>query len=144
MSTPKFATHWENRIKVGLKNDKPGKTQQSGKEECDINNILKRYEKTGILPDMIKTDPRYGDFSSCPEYQEALNIVELANTQFNALDAHARRRFDNDPAKFLEFAENPANLGEMVKLGLATEIKPIPAPVETPKTEETKTEETKK
>ena len=56
-------------------------------------------------------------------FQEAMEIVELAKLQFAALDAHVRKRFDNDPAKFLEFAEDPKNGQELVKMGLAVERK---------------------
>ena len=49
----------------------------------------------------------------------------LAQEQFAALDAAVRSRFDNDPAKFLEFTADPANADEMVKMGLAV-AKPAP------------------
>jgi len=80
--------------------------------------IMKRYEKTGVLPNMILKNPVYGDFSSVPNYQEALNIVRIAQEQFNGLDASVRNRFDNDPAKFLDFATNPENVEQMAKMGL--------------------------
>lgn len=99
----------------------PGRTKQADKDGCDINNILKRYEQTGVLPDLIKREPRYGDFSSVPSYQESLDIVHRAETQFAALSAEVRDRFGNDPVKMLEFCQDEKNLPEMVKLGLAIE-----------------------
>lgn len=104
---------------LSCEND-PGLTKQADKEACDINNILKRYQKTGILPDLIKREPRYGDFSDIGQYQDALERVTLAQEQFNALDAHVRKRFDNDPAKFLAFATDSKNNAELIKMGLAT------------------------
>lgn len=107
----------------------PGRTKQSDKDACDINLITKRYERTGTLPDLIQREPRYGDFSAVPDFQAALDLVHLAEAQFGALDAHIRTRFANDPANFLAFATNPANLDEMVKLGLATKkADPTPSP----------------
>lgn len=97
----------------------PGRTKQSDKDSCDINLILKRYESTGILPDLIRAEPRYGDFSDVPSYQEACDIVERANTQFEALEARVRDRFNNDPRQMLAFCANPANKAEMVAMGLA-------------------------
>lgn len=107
-----------------------GRTKQSFTEESDINNIVKRYERTGALPDLIAENPRYGDFSDLPTYQDSLHIVSFAQEQFAALDAPIRSRFANDPAQFLDFASNPANLDEMVKLGLATKkvVDPTPSP----------------
>lgn len=96
----------------------PGLTKQADAKDCDINSIFKRYEKTGQLPDMIVREPRYGDFSSVPSYQEAINIVRHAEEQFANLDVHLRNRFENDPVKFLEFCQDTKNLDEMEKLGL--------------------------
>lgn len=101
----------------------PGLTKQADKEACDINNILRKFEQTGVLPDLIRREPRYGDFSSVPSYQESLDIVHRAETQFAALSAEVRDRFGNDPAKMLEFCHDEKNLPEMVKLGLAIEHK---------------------
>lgn len=96
-------------------------TKQAFADECDINNILKRFEKTGVLPDMIKSDPVYGDFSDAGSYQEALNIVMHAEEQFAALSANVRERFGNDPQRFLEFATDDKNSDEMAKMGLFNE-----------------------
>ncbi|WNK13608.1 MAG: internal scaffolding protein [Microvirus sp.] len=132
MKTPKFATAYENRIKNQLDcSDTPTLTQQQYKDECDINNILKRYEKTHLLPDFIKENPQYGDFSEVPTYQEALDIIHVADTQFGLLDAKTRDRFSNNPAKFLEFVHNPDNIKEMVSMGLATLPEPHSEPVVT-------------
>lgn len=139
MKTPKFATHYENRIKTALDfTGKKSRTLQSDAEAADINNILKRYQRTGLLPEMIKTNPRYGEFADVPSYQEALNIVKLAHEQFDNLDAHVRARFQNSPEEFLAFTSNSDNLKEMVELGLAIEKKPEIEPVITPNAEATK------
>lgn len=107
---------------------------QAEKDSCDINNILKRFEKTGMLPEMIEREPRYGDFSEVPDYQQACEIVERAEAQFMALDAGVRSRFANDPSKFLEFMHDEKNVEEIVKMGLATkkETKPEVAPAPSP------------
>lgn len=94
---------------------------QSFMDECDINNIMKKYAQTGELPGLIKAQPQYGDFSDMETYQESLNKVILAQEQFAALPARVRERFQNDPAKFLQFATDPKNGKEMVSLGLAIE-----------------------
>lgn len=112
---------YANRIKLksdlSFTGDK-GVTKQADLKESDINLLFKRFEKTGTLPSMIAKEGKYGDFSEVPDYQEAVEIVITAREQFDNLDAHVRNRFDNDPAKFLEFATNEKNLDEMEKLGL--------------------------
>lgn len=116
-----FRTAYGPRHRVQTDVGGPSLTKQSFKEECDINVILRRFEKTGQLPDLIKQNPTYGDFSDVASYHEALNIVHLASEQFDNLSSRVRERFGNDPAKFLEFANDPKNSEEMVKLGLAVE-----------------------
>lgn len=95
-----------------------GLTKQSDAKDCDINAIFKRFERTGQLPDAIFQNPLYGDFSNVPDYQEALHIVRKAEEQFALLDVTIRNRFDNDPAKFLGFVQDPKNIDEMDKMGL--------------------------
>jgi phage internal scaffolding protein len=119
MST-KLRTNYGARVRVYSDTKGPSATKISHKDECDINSIMRRYEKTGILPDLIKAQPEYGDFAQMSSFQEAQNIVIHANEQFAALSSHIRERFSNSPAKFLQFATNPANAKEMVALGLAT------------------------
>lgn len=96
----------------------PGVTKQSDLKETDINFLFKRFEKTGQLPDLIVKNGHYGDYSSVPDYQQALDIVRLAEEQFSNLDVDLRNRFENDPAKFLDFASNPVNARELRKMGL--------------------------
>lgn len=68
---------------------------------------------------LIKENPRYGDFSDPVSYQDSLNLVLFAQQQFEALDSRVRERFLNDPARFLEFTNDPKNMDEMIQLGLA-------------------------
>jgi phage internal scaffolding protein len=96
------------------------RTHQSFKDECDINAIVRKANSTGRLPELIKQNPKYGEFSSQLSYHDAMNVVVHANEQFAALPAYTRKRFSNDPEQFLAFTADPANLPEMVKMGLAT------------------------
>lgn len=93
-------------------------TKQDDLAMSDINNIMKKYRATGLLPQLVR-EPFYGDFTNIPDYQESLNIVIRGQEAFAKLPSDLRTRFDNDPAKFLAFASDPKNLDEMVKLGLA-------------------------
>ncbi|QXP07986.1 MAG: internal scaffolding protein [Arizlama microvirus] len=119
INKPIFATRFSTKLRKGLKNLEPSKTKQSFADECDINNVLKRYASTGQLPSIAKSNPRYGDFSSPSDYQNSLNTVLYANEQFSSLPSSVRSKFQNDPIEFLQFAQNPENGAELVKLGLA-------------------------
>jgi len=99
---------------------RPSRTQQSFRDECDINNILRQFNVTGQLP-AGSVQPQYGDFSGITDYQSALNAVMAAQESFLQLPAKVRAKFDNDPALFVEFASNEANRDEMKALGLLHE-----------------------
>lgn len=101
----------------GLACEEPSLAQQHFKEECDINTILQKFSVTGILPE-APLSPRYGDFSGIGDYHTALNRVIAAQEEFEGLPAQIRARFDNDPAKLIEFLDDEANRPEAENLGL--------------------------
>lgn len=76
--------------------------KQEFRDECDINRIMDRYNRTGQLPDLVSREPMYGDFSEVPTYLEAVELVERAETAFMALPAEVRAECANDPAVFLD------------------------------------------
>lgn len=93
------------------------KTQQSFKDECDINTIVKRFGLTGELPQDYQM-PQSGDFTGVSDYQSAMNAVRAAEEAFMAVPAEIRARFSNDPGKFMAFFDDPANRDEGLRLGL--------------------------
>lgn len=106
-----------------------GVTKQSFADECDINQIMARYEKTGVIDHVTTKVPQWGDVVSVPDFHEAMNIVVKSEELFAALDAHTRDRFGNDPAQMLAFLNDPANRDEAVKLGLVEAPKPADPPL---------------
>lgn len=97
-------------------------TKQSFKDECDINNILKKYEKNGVIEHRNKYQGRYDDVTGAVDYQTALGVIASAETAFMSLPAAIRTQFDNDPHKFLEFAQDSENSDLMVEMGLLTAV----------------------
>lgn len=96
-------------------------TRQEFIKDCDINQIMKNAVKTGTVP--TRTDmARYGDFSEAPDFQEAQNIVIKAKAQFAAVSSELRNRFNNDPAKFLEWIHSKDfDLEDAKKYGILSE-----------------------
>lgn len=108
------------RFRVAISFDPlENRTKQSFKDECDINKIMSKWRRTGVLEHMAAAPPVYGDFDNYMEYQDAQNRLISADAAFAALPSHIRKRMDNDPAKFLEFMADPENLEEAQELGLA-------------------------
>ena len=110
---------------TGLRCDDASLTQQQFKEEADINTIVDRFLKSGVLPSAA-TMPQYVDYEGVFDFQSAMNVVRQADDNFMRLDAKVRARFNNSPQQFLEFFANPENVDEAIRLGLATPVSPSP------------------
>lgn len=108
----------------------PGRTKQSFADESNINIIMKRYEKTGMLDHLNRFDGQYGDFIEAPDYHTAMNAIREAGELFMTIPAGVRAKFENDPAKFLAFVQDEKNHEEMVEMGLARQklVEPPPEP----------------
>lgn len=109
----------------GWKSSVPSMTQQQFKDEADINYIVSMYDSSGVMPtfhgDGQPAQPVFGDFSSLPDNaQEMYNRMIEAKNNFDSLPLEVRKRFNYDPAAFLDFVDNPENLDELVAMGLAT------------------------
>lgn len=98
--------------------------QQHMKNDCDINQIVARNK----VRTYQETNPRiakFGDFSNLGNYQEMHERVKRAEDAFAALPAKIRDRFENNPAKLVEYVngpDSPEKRAELDKLGLITRI----------------------
>ncbi len=106
----------------------PSLTKQSFRDECDINFIMKKHEKTGLLDHVNKFNGYYGDLPQDVDYQSALNSVMEAEAAFASLTAPIRSQFNNNPAEFLAFVADPQNAEEIIALGLGRRPSVAPAP----------------
>jgi len=104
---------------VGIKFTDVSLTKQSFTKECDINNILKKYQKTGAIDHVNKHEASYG-YASSDDFTASMAIVAKGETMFNDLPSSIRNKFENDPAQFLDFVQDEKNIKEMQELGLAT------------------------
>lgn len=102
------------------------------KNECDINSIMAKYQKTGLI-DHVKTHGgSYGDMPELSEFHDAMNIITGANSMFAELPATVRNRFQNDPGEFLDFISDEENRNELVEMGLIAPEEEPEAPSSTP------------
>lgn len=109
---------YERGVKPGITYVGDSLTQQHFKDECDINKIIERFTRTGLLPQYPGDNMEYGDYTSVASYHEAMTILANAQAQFDSLPSSVRDKFDNDPAKMLDFVSKQDNIEESVKLGL--------------------------
>lgn len=120
------------KLKISLEfNPELDRTQQEFADECDINSIMARYQKTGLLDFVNQHQPQYGDATGL-EYLDMQNQIVAAKNMFADLPAKIRDRFANDPAKFLDFFNDPENIEEATKMGLVAPKTPSVVPDPTP------------
>lgn len=107
-----------DRRRVQLVCEDESRTHQNFAAECDIRNIMAKYKRSGIVTHLTSAKELLGDYSEVPDYRSALDSVIRAQASFDELPADWRKRFNNDPAEFLDFVQDPNNRDEMVKFGM--------------------------
>lgn len=133
------------KIVLDCSKDQP-LTEQAHVKEVNINNIIKKHgmdliQKTSILQ---SKDFQFDDVTG-NDFQEAMFKVTKAQETFDSMPSQIRKEFENSPAKFMDFVQNPDNIDRMVELGLAQRLpqeqpvevvvtNPEPAPVTNPET----------
>ena len=115
--------HNQPRIRVQITFPKKGRTKQSFKDECDINQILAKYQKTNAMEHVNQYQGQYA-FATGINFTEAMQLITTAQDMFDGLPSSIRTRFANDPAQFLDFVQSNDNDEEMQKLGLIPKNKP--------------------
>lgn len=103
------------------KKDKDGNiiyfTEQHHKKECDVNAIISKYDKTGLIMHVQTMEAKYGDVSGA-DFRAAQDLFLRAQSMFDAMPAEIKKRFNQNAGQFLEFMENPDNREEAIELGL--------------------------
>lgn len=124
----KFQSRYETPLSVQFdQKDQKSRTVQSEKDNCDINKIMERFDRTGKLPVTQVQPPRYGD-ARVVDFATAQQIVKEAKDQFNSLPATTRKAFGNDPQAFLNALNDDSkeNAEALLKLGILIPRKETP------------------
>lgn len=133
-----FVTAYGPKTDVVNNTEGESMTKQSFTQECDINFIIRQYDRTGVVSHLNQTQGRYADLTGL-DFKTMSDQVAAARSQFELLDAHVRAEFENSPAKFLDFIHDAKNHERAVELGLAypkegepdpLRVRIIPEPVE--------------
>lgn len=119
-------------LETGIEFTEESLTDQSAREEADINTIVRRFGVTGVLPEGARP-VFFADFDDVFDFQSAQNVIAEANQAFMQLPGDVRERFGHDPQRFVEFCSEQdedgklANVDELRKMGLAPPEK-VPEP----------------
>lgn len=122
-------TFYRPHARVSFETVGPSMTRQEFKEECDIHNILKQYQRTGVLEHIARIRPSFEDLPSDVDFQAAMNTIIQAENAFEALPSAVRAHFGNDPATFLAAFNDDSQLAFLREHGL---VEAIHAPAATP------------
>lgn len=101
--------------------------QQHFRDECDVNKIVDRYVRTGVLEHLADVPPHYGDVSEIPtDLISAYAAVDRAEAAFMDLPSGLRKELDNDPSRLGAWLSDEANRDTAVKYGLLNRVQPVP------------------
>lgn len=130
---PKFFTQFDRNVSHGVIFTKPSMTEQAHKDEFDINRLIKRATKTGVLAtvDQIR-DVYYGDFTMVDQAFENHLKIKEAEEHFASLPADVRDYFHNDPKRLLLALGDEKQFNRLVELGLVKAPAPVQGTPENP------------
>lgn len=106
--------------------------KQSFKDECDINNILRRHKAGGMVTHVNANEGVYADVTAAGDYRTAIERVRAAEKVFLGLESKTRAAFDNDVATFLDVISDPRQRDFLGELGLLPLVEAPTEPVEEP------------
>lgn len=109
----------ENRIKkLAMLPSGNSKMQQHLVAETDINRIISKYNKTGIITHIARAKKVYGDFTELKDVAEAMDTTTKAQAVFESLPAELRNKFGNSIPGFFEYIHDPNNREQCEQWGI--------------------------
>lgn len=125
--------HRDEQLHQGIVFEEPSLTDQSQYKDTDINNIVKRYQVTGLLdsPGSVPFETlQFGDATLLPDYQTALDLVNNVQEEFASMPSEIREKFGHDPMLLLEALQDPAKKPMLQDIGLISKDEVPPVEVE--------------
>lgn len=113
---PKFYTSFVRPPRVSSDVGGESLTQQQFAQECDINYIVRRAQRTGVVP-IVPKELVFG-VDDGMSFQDRMNNLSAVKEYFMSLPSEMRMKWSNDVAAFCAWMSDEANMGEAVKLGL--------------------------
>ena len=93
-----------------------GRTKQSFKDATDINRILTKWQKTGVISHLSQYGAEYGDFSDIPDLLEAQGRLARGQAIFDALPSEVRAEFNQSVSDFFLYVNDPSNKDRLKEL----------------------------
>lgn len=115
-----FRTHYSPQVRVTFETEGESLTEQQFAEESQILNKIRKYDSQGFFDSINKNPAQYTDFTQVRDLADAIDQIEQAREAFQTIPSDVRKKFNNSPSEFFDFASKESNYDELVKLGLAT------------------------
>ena len=122
-----FFTRYTPPPKPKMLFTEPSLTEQCHKDECDINRIIDRFERTGDISALGLLQTHEGFFADVTEmptsFMDMQDRIARGKSIFDSLPSDLRLKFGNNANVFVDFVTNPENEEECRKLGLLPAVK---------------------
>ncbi|WNK13115.1 MAG: internal scaffolding protein [Microvirus sp.] len=118
----------DGSLSVETINTEPTMTQQQFQNECDVNLIMKKYEKTGEFTHLTSKQGIYADFSEIKDYHQMKQQLIEAELAFETLPPQVRLKYNNNPGDLIDALNDPKQQSELVELGILNPIQELIKP----------------
>ena len=115
-----FRTHYSPQVRVTFETEGESLTEQQFAEESQTINKIRKYDSQGFFDSINRNPAQYNDFTQVRDLADAIDQIENARDAFQTIPSDIRKKFNNSPSEFFDFASKESNYDELVKLGLAT------------------------
>jgi phage internal scaffolding protein len=112
-----FSLRKTHRSQIDFEGDE-GLTEQCHRQSCDMHHIMKKHQETGLINHVNQYKGRYDEMPNDLQFHDAMNVIATANSMFESVPSHIRAEFDNSPALFIKFMQDPQNKDQIEKMGL--------------------------
>ena len=105
----------KNPVRVQFKCSDESRTKQSFRDECNINNIVRKFAD-GVMPVTNPVEPQYAH-SPAMDLKEALDSVFHAKGEFNSLSDDDKSLFDYQQSNYFDFLADPDGYYDEIRAG---------------------------
>ena len=128
-----FYTRYNPGVSPTIKSTLPSMTEQCHRDDCDINTIINRYKKTGVLGTATQVrEMVFGDFASIPDRLMTEVGMAEAKENFMKMPLNVRNHFEHNIGKFLKALSDPAQIPTLQNLGIVKKPGPVVGTPENP------------
>lgn len=99
-------------------------TKQSERGQADMTTIMRKYEKTGVLPPFRQGEGVFADVSGAQDLHTAFQQVEVAQAFFGQVPSEIRDYVDNYAPNLVALCV-PERSDELVALGIFEEMQHV-------------------